>query len=211
MPPKGVEYYYDPMTMSNYVVTTDADGNTQRTRVDDLAEWERELLGYSSPVRFVAGSYGPNEPKPKVTFNDPMPRSSTPKGDDKCKDPNCPMCNMTAQMQAMVSKPDNGYCSECAAKQRSLDYLKRENVNLTAKEKTAREERDKANAQVSDLTERLTEAEEQRDEYDREADDLAAALEYVTIERDYLLKIREWAEAELTRAWERIEELEHGD
>lgn len=54
----------------------------------------------------------------------------------------------------------------------------------------------------------LTAAEEQAAAFDREADNLSSALEYTTIERDYLLSMVEWHEKELVAAWERIEKLE---
>lgn len=54
----------------------------------------------------------------------------------------------------------------------------------------------------------IAKVEEERDAYDREADNLAAALEYVTIERDYLLNIVAWHEDEMLRLMERVEELE---
>lgn len=120
-----------------------------------------------------------------------------------CGSPNCTLC-----------RPD----AACEG-----DQCRRLSDNLLASEKSEREKAeilwgiaqvldieptgsmDNIRPEVSALSDRCSLAEAERDRFDKEADDLAAALERVTIERDYLLKMRDWCDLELLPAWEELE------
>jgi hypothetical protein len=234
----GMEY--DVVRMRDIEIVRRPDGTTYKRPVENFYSTpQRFVAGYTEPNEpKPTVTFSDPEPLTMTAMQQQINSIASAMGGG-CG-PDCPVCNMGNSSGPQQQPPQKDTDPKCEKCKRLAEAVDRENykggiargmvqqiadtVGVNLGEDIEGDDRwsepnmkrvvraVKKQTKAHEKTKRdLAAAEERAAAFDREADNLSSALEYTTIERDYLLSMVEWHTNELTKAWERIEELERGN
>jgi hypothetical protein len=164
----------------------------------ELAEWEKELLGMK-PVGYTTESKQEFYMGPPKRYEEGWPRPKPRPGERVAKDPSGQGCG-DYECDLCYQYADNPDCEGCKRRDQQVKDLK-------AKIGQAESERDDAQMKHRKAQEAADKAVRERNEFDREAENLARELETAIDQRDSLMEMLMWSEEQLLKAWEEVEQL----